>query len=50
MKKVQPTLKKLFLVFSREATIVKNTNDKKKKISVIFKDYEVTKILVVVVI
>ena len=29
MKKVQPTLEKLFLVFSREATIVKNTNDKK---------------------
>ena len=46
MKKVKPTLKKLFLVFSREATIVKNTNDKKKKKnSVIFKDYEVTKIL-----
>ena len=30
MKKVQPTLKKIFLVFSREANIVKkNTNDEK---------------------
>ena len=32
MKKVQPTLEKLFLVFSREATIVKKHQRQKSKI------------------